>query len=401
MMEFELSNEERIFLDTLSNILEKELKPIAKEIDSNRKEIYGVFKKLGDHGFLGLLNSEKYGGANASMKIAVLAAEQIGKNDPSLATAVLFLLNTAWSTIVEKYGKEEVAEEYITKMAKGEAFIGICSTEPTGGSDVASIRTVAKKENENYYISGEKIYISGVKEILETDGGLVTLAKTDIEKGSKGISALFIPLKKVSGFEFFKIENMGRMGVSTSILKFNNLEINQKYLLGEENKGFYYAMEGFTTARIMVAASCIGAAEAVLELGIDYIKKREAFGKPIAKYEGIQFPLSDLYTKLEAAKLLVLKAAHVYDSMKKNQASKSEVAKYSAMSKLLAPQIGIEIISEVMKWLGAYGYTKDAGVEMALRGMFSYYVGAEGTPNIMRIIIAREILGREFLPYRD
>jgi len=194
---------------------------------------------------------------------------------------------------------------------------------------------------------------------------------------------------------------MGRMGVSTSILKFNNLEINQKYLLGEENKGFYYAMEGFTTARIMVAASCIGAAEAVLELGIDYIKKREAFGKPIAKYEGIQFPLSDLYTKLEAAKLLVLKAAHVYDSMKKNQASKSEVAKYSAMSKLLAPQIGIEIISEVMKWLGAYGYTKDAGVEMALRGMFSYYVGAEGTPNIMRIIIAREILGREFLPYRD
>lgn len=400
-MEFELSQEEKIFVDTLKNLLEKELKPIAKDIDSNKKDVYGVFRKLGEYGFLGLLNSEKFGGANSSMKMAVLAAEQIGKNDPSLATAVLFLLNTAWSTIVEKYGKEEFVGEYLIKMTKGQAFIGICSTEPTGGSDVASIKTVAKKEGNKYLINGEKIYISAVKEILDNDGGLVTLAKTNVEKGSKGISAFFLPLKKLKGFEFSKIENMGRMGVSTSILKFNNLEINNEYLLGEENKGFYYAMEGFTTARVMVAASCIGAAEAILDLGIDYIKKREAFGIPLAKYEGIQFPLADLYSKLEATKLLVYKTAYLYDKMKKKELSVNEFTKYSAMSKLLAPQLGIEIISEVMKWLGAYGYTKEAGVEMALRGIYSYYVGAEGAQNIMKIIIAREILGKEFLPYRD
>ncbi len=400
-MDFELSQEEQIFVDTLSSLLEKELRPIAKDIDSNKVTTYDLFKKLGKHGFLGLLNSEKYGGANLTMKLAVLAAEQIGKNDPSLATAVLYLLDTAWSYIVEKYGKEEVVEEIIPKMARGEAFVGICSTEPTGGSDVASIRSVALKKGDNYVISGEKIYISGVKEILENDGGLVTLVKTDIEKGRRGISAIFVPLKHVKNFEYSKIENMGRMGVSTSILKFNNTEVNLRYLLGEENKGFYYAMEGFVTARILVAASCIGAAESILNYGISYIKNRVAFGMPIAKYEGIQFPLADLYSRLEASRLLIYKTAYLYDKMKENKTSMSEVTKYSAMSKLIAPQLGVEIISEVMKWLGAYGYTKEAGVEMALRGIYSYYIGAEGTPNIMRIIITRELLGREYLPYKE
>jgi len=400
-MDFSLTEEERIFQDSVREFLTKELKPISKNIDEEKKIPKDFIVKFASQGYLGLLNSPKYGGAGATMKMATILAEEVGKNDISLATAVFYLLNTAWSYILEKYGKPEVVEEVIPRLVKGEAFVGICSTEPQGGSDVASIRTSAKKMNSKYVIEGEKIYISEVREILENDGGLLTLVKTNPELKHKGISMIFLPLKRLGNFEVSYLENMGRMGISTSILRFKGTEVDEKYLIGEENKGFYYAMEGFVTARILVAASCIGAAEAVLEKGIEYIKNRKSFGIPLAKYEGIQFPLVDLYSRLEATKLLVYKAAWLYDAMRKGEASYKEVTKYSAMSKLLAPKLAIEIIEEVMTWLGGFGYTKDAGIEMALRGVFSYYVGAEGAANIMRIIIGRELLGNEFVPYKE
>lgn len=400
-MEFRWSEEERIFLESAREFLEKELRPIARKIDEEERIPMSFIKKMASQGYLVILNSQKFGGAEASMKMATILAEEIGRNDISLATAVFYLVNTAWAYILEKYAKQELIEEFIPKLAKGESFIGICSTEPQGGSDVASIKTKAEKKNNHYIIDGEKIYISGVKEIIENDGGLFTLVKTDPSLKHKGISAIFIPLKKVNGIEVSYLRNMGRMGISTSIIKFRETKVEDKYLIGEEGKGFYYAMEGFTTARIMVAASCIGAAESVLERGIKYIKERTAFGMPLAKYEGIQFPLADLYSKLEAYRLLVYKAAWLYDEMRKGKASYSEVVKFSAMSKLLAPRFAIDLITEVMSWLGAYGYTKEAEIEMALRGVFAYYVGAEGATNIMRIIVGREVLGREFVPYRE
>ncbi|MDT7891831.1 MAG: acyl-CoA dehydrogenase family protein [Thermoproteota archaeon] len=400
-MEFELSEEERIFQETASEFLKKELRPIARKIDEEKRIPKDFIKKFASQGYLGLLNSPKYSGAGANMKMATILAEEIGKNDISLATAVFYLLNTAWSYILEKYGKEEVVQEVIPRLVKGEAFVGICSTEPSGGSDVASISTLAKKNGNNYYIEGEKIYISEVREILENDGGLLTLAKTKPELRHKGISMFFLPLKKLDNIEVSYLENMGRMGISTSIIRFKGSSVDEKYLIGEENKGFYYAMEGFVTARILVAASCIGAAEAVLERGIEYTKNRKAFGITLAKYEGIQFPMVDLYSRIEAVKLLIYKAAWLYDEMRKGKASYKEVTKYSAMSKLLAPKLAIETIEEVMTWLGGYGYTKEAEIEMALRGVISYYVGAEGAANIMRIIIGREILGKEFVPYKE
>ncbi len=400
-MEFEWNEEEKIFLENAREFLKKELRPIARKIDNERVIHREFIEKMAKQGYLALLNSTKLGGAEASMKMATILAEEIGRNDISLATAVFYLVNTAWAYILEKYAKPEVAEEVIPKLAEGKAFVGICSTEPSGGSDVASIRSTAKKIDGYYVITGEKSYISGVREILENDGGLVTLVKTNPELKHRGISMIFIPLKKIENFEVSYLENMGRMGISTSIIKFKESKIEDKYLLGEEGRGFYYAMEGFVTARILVAASCIGAAESVLERGIEYIKNRTAFGIPIAKFEGIQFPLADLYSKLEAVRLLVYKASWLYDEMRKGKVDFKEVTKFSAMSKLLSPRLAIDIVEEVMTWLGAYGYTKEAEIEMALRGVFSYYVGAEGSTNIMRIILAREILGREYIPYKE
>jgi acyl-CoA dehydrogenase len=400
-MDFEFSQEEKIFKDVARRFFENELKPIYKKIDQQSHIPKDFIKKMAEQGFLGILNSQKYGGSEASFINATIVAEEIGRSDISLATAVFYLVNTAWGYIFEKYAKEEIKEEIMPKFVKGEAFIGICSTEPIGGSDVASIKTTAIKKENHYVINGEKIYISGVREILENDGGLVTLVKTNPELKHKGISLFFLPIKGMKNVEVSYLENMGRTGISTALLRFKDSEIEEKYLLGNLNEGFYYAMEGFTLARILVAASCLGMAESVLEQGIEYIKNRIAFGKPIAKYEGIQFPLTELYTMIEASKLLVYKAAWLVDKFMKKETEWKEVVKFSAMSKMLLPQLALNTVLEVMKWHGALGYTKELGLEIGLRGVLSYYLGAEGTTNIMKIIIGREILGKEFIPYKD
>jgi Acyl-CoA dehydrogenases len=176
-MDFEFSQEEKIFKDVARRFFENELKPIYKKIDQQSHIPKDFIKKMAEQGFLGILNSQKYGGSEASFINATIVAEEIGRSDISLATAVFYLVNTAWGYIFEKYAKEEIKEEIMPKFVKGEAFIGICSTEPIGGSDVASIKTTAIKKENHYVINGEKIYISGVREILENDGGLVTLVK--------------------------------------------------------------------------------------------------------------------------------------------------------------------------------------------------------------------------------
>ena len=178
------------------------------------------------------------------------------------------------------------------------------------------------------------------------------------------------------------------------------MEIPSHYLIGDWNKGFYYAMEGFNCARPLVAAACIGAAGKALESGIEYIKERRAFGSPLAKFEGMQFQVAEAYAKLESARLLVYKAAWMLDQMyTKNRFSHKEINKAVASAKLIAPTVAFDIIKDVLIWHGAYGYTKEAGLEKGLRGVASYIVGAEGAQNIMKLIISRELLGKEFAPY--
>jgi acyl-CoA dehydrogenase len=172
-------------------------------------------------------------------------------------------------------------------------------------------------------------------------------------------------------------------------------------VVGEVNRGFYHAMEGFSAARVLIGATCVGAAEAVLEMGMDHIQQRKAFGRPLASYEGVSFPLANHYASLESTRLLVYKAAWTMDQ-KYEAGSKThrDIALAAALAKLRAPQVGFEIMNEVADWFGAMAYTKECPVEMGIRGIRSYSIGAEGTMNIMRLIITRELLGAEFLPYR-
>jgi len=181
-----------------------------------------------------------------------------------------------------------------------------------------------------------------------------------------------------------------------------NVELPKYHLIGELNKGFYYAMEGFSAARVLIGATCVGAAEAALEIGMNHIKSRKSFGRFIGSFEGIQFPLAEHYTNIESIKLLNYKAAWLMDRMyKENKVTHNDVALAAAMSKLRAPIHAFAAMNEVADWLGATAYTKECDIEMGIRGVRSYSIGAEGTMNIMRIIIARELLGKEFLPYKQ
>ena len=206
-------------------------------------------------------------------------------------------------------------------------------------------------------------------------------------------SAQFGPVVVIGdNAEYYKADRSGGFALE-------DVRLPAYHQVGELNRGFYHAMEGFSAARTLIGATCVGATQAVLEMGMDHIRQREAFGRPLASFEGIQFPLADLYTELEGARLITYKAAWTMDQKYKREAATHyDIAMAAAMAKLRAPLVGFEVMNEVANWFGAMAYTKECPVEMGIRGIRSYSIGAEGTINIMRIIIARELLGKEFLP---
>lgn len=401
-MDFSWSDEEKLWRQTVRSFAEKYITPHVRDIDTNRQIPPDLVKKMAELGLLAPTVSSKYGGSNLSWTMAGIAAEELGRADISLAIPVLYLVEAAWGYILDKYGTDELKKEYLPRVCAGEAFCGIAVTEPEGGSDiVGAAKTKAERKDSLWVLNGEKIYLSGITEAKSWGGVHLTLCRTDGSAGHKGFSFFAVPIADNPSVTTTLFEDMGRMGISTGGFVLDDLVLPDMHLIGEENKGFYYAMEGFSAARVLIGATCVGAAEAALAIGMDHIKNRKAFGKPLGSFEGVQFPLVEHYTNLESLKLLNYRAAWIIDQMYSvGGFSHHDVAKAAAMCKLRAPIYAFDAMNEVADWLGALGYTKEFPVEMGIRGVRSYSIGAEGTLNIMRIIIARELLGKEFLPYR-
>jgi len=401
-MDFSWSEEQNIWRRTIRDFAQKKIKPKIREIENSKKIPDEIIKNMAKLGLLAPTTSKEYGGSEIDWTMACIAAEELGRADISLAVPVLYLVETAWGYIFNRFGSTKIKEEYLSKITSGEAFLGIAVTEPEGGSDIlGAAKTKAIKKGNFWILNGEKIFISGINESKNWGGIHLTLAKTNSSGGHKGFSFFAVPLKNNSSINTTILEDMGRMGISTGGFIMKETKLPGEYLIGDLNKGFYYAMEGFSAARLLIGATCVGAAEAALELGIDYIKTRKSFGRKIGSYEGIQFPLSEHYTNLESLKLLNYKAAWIMDKMyKEGKFSHHNVALATAMCKLRAPVYTFKIMNEVADWFGAAGYTKEYPIEMGIRGVRSYSIGAEGTMNIMKIIIARELLGNEFLPYK-
>jgi acyl-CoA dehydrogenase len=356
-------------------------------------------------GLLAPICSEEYGGAAMDWTMAAIAAEELGRADISLAIPVLYLVEAAWGFILDRYGTPELKAEILPKVTAGEAFLGIATTEPEGGSDIlGACRTSAVQQSGEWVINGEKVYISGVRESLAIGGVHLLLARTDPDPaaGHRAFTFFALPLKGTPGIMPTYFKDMGRMGISTGGFAMTDVHLPARHQVGDLNRGFYHAMEGFSAARVLIGATCVGASEAVLDLGVEHIKQRQAFGRPLASYEGISFPMADHYANLESTRLLVYKAAWIMDQKYgAGAASHSDIALAAALAKLRAPKMGMDLMNEVADWFGAMAYTKECPVEMGIRGIRSYSIGAEGTMNIMRLVISRELLGPEFLPYRN
>jgi acyl-CoA dehydrogenase len=404
-VDFRLTPQQELFKRTVREFAEKNIAPRAREIDQKAQGIpEEILQGLVDLGVFGTTIPEEYGGTASpgeEMVYAMLAVHELGRAELGMSLPVYTLLCLGWSYLLARHGSEQVKRQVLPHVAKGEWFLGICTTEPGGGSDLANIKTAATRQGDKFVLNGEKVYISGVAEATKRGGGHVTLFRTDPSKGNKGMTFAYVPVN-TPGISKTYFDDMGRMGLSTGGLSYKNVEVPVENVLGEVNRGFYVNMEGFNAARILVCAACTGGAERALEISAEYTKQRVLFGQPLAKFEGISFEIADDYAKLEMLKNQLLKSAWLVDQYYQDPAAvtRKELNANVAICKLTAPLLTLDIAKHAMMYHGALGYSKETPLEMLMRGVMSYVVGAEGGANIMRIIIGREFIGDVAIPYK-
>jgi len=408
-MNFEETDEQRMFREAVRDFAERYVEPAWRDYDREHEIPRDIIKKMAEMGLWAPTVSEDYGGSDLSMTMACIAAEELARADLSIALPVMYLVEASWAFVFDRYGTHEAKSEILPRVTDGDLFFGIATTEPTGGSDlVNTTKTIIEPKGDNFVVSGEKVYISGVNESEKHGGVYWTLAKEDPKGDHKAFTAFILPLNMGDGVHpgitTTLFEDMGRMGVSTGGFNIENVEIPEHYIIGERGRGFYMAMEGFSAARVLIAATTIGSGMACLDLGIDYVKQRKQFGRPLAAFEGIQFEGVDSWMALQADRELTYKAAWMMDQHYREDnpsISKLDVAKWTAAAKYRGPHDSLDAIETAMTWHGAFGYTKECPLEAAYRGVRSYTVGAEGGSHVQKIVIARELFGPENLPYRQ
>lgn len=338
-----------------------------------------VVKKLGAMGLLGVIFPQEYGGAGLGYVDYVLAIEELSSVDGSLGITVA-AHNSLGTNHIFLAGSEEQKRKYVPRLATGEWLAAWGLTEPGSGSDAGSARTTAVKKGDRYVLNGNKTFITNGR---YADVAVV-IAVTDKSKGTHGLSA-FVVEKGTPGFRPGKKENkLGLRASDTSELIFEDCEIPAENLLGIEGEGFIDAMRVLDGGRISIAALALGIGRGALDATLKYVKERRQFGKAIAEFQGIQWKLADMATELDAARLLTQRAAVLKDAGRK-------VTRESSMAKLFASEVAVRICNEAVQLFGGYGFIKDYPVEKYYRDVKVCTIG-EGTSEIQRMVIAREIL---------
>ena len=373
-----MTEEQKLFQKTVRKFCEKEIKPLASKIDKEEYFPWDMYKKMGKLGLMGMTVPKKYGGAGVDKICYMIALEEISRLCGSTGITVE-AHNTLGIGYIYEAGTEEQRKKYLPRLTGGEAFAALAITEPNAGSDVGGIQTTAVVDGDEWVLNGTKQFITS-GDIAEA---VIVVAKTDKTKGTKGISA-FIVEKDTPGFKVGQLEDkLGLRGSRTAELIFEDCHVPKENILGEKDKGFYGVMDTLDCGRTAVGAMSVGIARGALEDSIAYVKQREQFGRPIGKFQAIQWMIADMATEIDAARLLVYRAAYLEDN-------NMSFSKEAAIAKLFASEIAMRATRNAIQIHGGYGYMRDRPLERYFRDIKLCQIG-EGTSEIQRIVIAKRL----------
>ncbi len=379
-MNFELSEEHRMLQEAVREFAEKEIMPYGREYDEKKEYPMDIYRKAAKLGYIGAGIPEEYNGAGMDCLAEAIISMEFTRGDSSIGSAIdLAVLGVP---MLLHFGTEEQKEKYMAKVPKGDGPSAIAITEPDCGTDVAAMRARAVKDGDEWVINGTKQFITNGSVGLYT----IVLAKTaQTSPPHRGISA-FIVEQDREGYSAKKIDKMGLNCHDTCEVSLSNVRVPEENLVGKENNGFYQVMAFFNESRIKIGALHLGMAIGAYERALEYAKERKAFGKPLIEHQAIAFKLADMYKDIEAAKLLVFKAAWLVDNGKPDPA-------LSSAAKLFATETAIRVTYEAVQIFGGYGFSKEYDVERYYRDA---RVGTiyEGTSEIQRLVISRAISGR-------
>ncbi len=380
-MGFTAPEEQEMILNMVRKMVKQRILPRAAQIDEEGVYPEDIFQLLREQGLLGMAIPKEYGGAGADIFTFCLVLEEIAK--VCYNTAYILVMTYVPASCLLEAGNEEQKNFYLTRLASGEYRGAFATTEPGAGSDLGGIQTKAVLKGDCYILNGRKAFITNAT----VADFIIVFAKTNPDAGTSGLSA-FIVDKKTPGLSIGKIERkMGGKGVPSAEVIIDDCEIPKKNLLGEENKGFEIANRSFDRSRPVIGARAVGLAQGAMDLSINYAKEREAFGRTIASFQGIQFMIADMAMKIEAARQLVYKAASLLDQGQRGK----EVTRIISMAKCFSTDVAMGVAIDAAQVLGAYGYVKDFPSERYIRDAKSMQI-VEGTNQIQRVIIARSLL---------
>jgi butyryl-CoA dehydrogenase len=378
-MDLKLSKEQEMIRQMAREFADKEVCPLAQDIDKSHKYPIDLAMKMGKLGLMGMMVEPAFGGAGTDTVSYTIAIEEISR--ASAAVAIIMSVNNSLVCYpLQKNANEAQKKKYLPDIATGKKIGAFALTEPSAGTDAGAQQTIAVKKDNEYILNGSKIFITNATN-AET---FILFALTDKTKGAKGISA-FIIEKNFPGFSIGTVEElMGIRGSGQAELVMDNCHVPAENLLGPEGAGFGIAMGTLDCGRIGVAAQAVGIAQAALDESCKYSMEREQFGKPIGKFQAIQWMVADMATEIEAARLLVRKAAQAKDTQKKFSSE-------AAMAKLYASEMVMKATTKAVQIHGGYGYTKDYLVERLIRDAKITEI-YEGTSEVQRMVIAGGLL---------
>ena len=367
-----------MFQKIIREFCEKELKPIAAKINKEEFFPFDFYKKAGKMGLMGMTIPQKYGGAGIDKVSYMIALEEISRYCGSTGLTVE-AHNTLGCGYIYEHGSEEQRKKYLPKYTTGENFAALAITEPNAGSDVAGLQTTAVLDKDEWVINGAKQFITSG----DIAGVTIVMAKTDKEKGAKGISAILVE-KDTKGFKVGQLEDkLGLRGSRTAELIFEDCRVPKDNILGEKNRGFYGVMDTLDRGRTAVGAMSVGIARGALEDSLKYANERQQFGRPIGKFQAIRWMIADIATEVDAARLLVHRAAFLEDKG-------LPYTKEAAMAKLFASEIAMRATKNAIQIFGGYGYIREYSVERYFRDVKLCQIG-EGTSEVQRIVISKKL----------